>query len=312
MRRYRYLAWFFLLLAALACNLPQEGVGEVQETTPTEAVEMPSAPSPTLEPEPSREGFSTPPLDIALMQEITIPPMGWEGIGCEAATGPGMALVDQFYDQRMLCLYDFPTTLGSQPITIELTGPANEVFTETLNLVEQEGRVRVIGASSGESIGYISNEPPAIGIGLTFVAGMPEGTWVVRAANADGSIEVSDSVQLTHQTSLVSVLPAPLPHNPLTPIPIINLRDDGIVTIIGVRFTPGKEVFVGLYTEISAESSTFAPAYGTTVVVDSSGVFVTEFAVTLGIPEGIYSVAYGESLDSMIIHPLVRRIEVNR
>jgi hypothetical protein len=320
-RHHLYLAAAFLLVAALACNMPQADTGGTEQTTeaPPQTEEQP----PDDEPAPSTVSafVGSPSLDVSTLPILAVPVAGAEGGFCmETHDAPAISIVYVLNDAQRLCLYNFPTAPDSPDFTLTMTAPDGTSHTETFSYAEGDYGVEVIGATGGLSGAVMGDMgegmPDSISVRISTVASVPAGEWMVSASASDGSFSVAPTpITIERYGDLVSVLNNPT-GNPFELPPTIGHSGDTL-DVIGVGFDPNTTLTVAFYLPDPALGETefgtprLAPMYVTTVTTDAEGGFQTAFAVGDDAPIGTYfTVAEPTIAPEMFVDPFTGRFSI--
>lgn len=317
-RRFMWIAVCGPAVFTLACNLPLAGTEEGQpeattETVPEPAIEVTATPA--VAPE---GGFvGAPAVDVSTLPHLAIPATGIGGIFCDATpTGPGVSVTPIISDLNQLCLYNFPTAAGSQPVSVTLTDPTGESYTASFSYAAREDGSVYLADWRGESAGYIDDgtsgftTTPHLAITFLASANMPAGAWTASAQTADGSVTVPPTpITVERQGEVISIVRSP-DSGPFE-YPAQNTFTAGeTLYIFGAGFDPGAALVFALYYQDPANPTsefgtpTLTPLYAAQVTPDGSGNFNLQFVVGASTPAGTYFTTAAPAItDQLFINP---------
>jgi hypothetical protein len=270
-------------------------------------------------------GFLTGAIDAATLPKLSAPGGGVVPPRCEEnPTGPAIRLVTiTGLEHHALCLYNFPATVDSPAITLELTSPRGVTFRDTYSFSRTDYGIELIGAA-GTSGGWVQSEesfgspglPTVPEVSISAAANVPTGPWTVNVSTADGSGSVQDAtVTLTYDG------PFALPVQDLIHNPLERARSDyttgEVALIAGAGYPANTEITVAIYyyepePEVDEGGMPYAvPRYAAKVTTDSAGTFLLEFVVGENMTRGDYHVvAKTEFKAGDWIDPIVGRLHI--
>lgn len=344
-KRIVIIAMLALALAALACNLP--GVATPNDfptppgtiTAPADTgadsqpatdqaaptAESPATPAPTIDP---LGGFVTGTvIDAATLPDLIFPAGGLGLVYCdEQASAPAIAVTPVLLGQHVLCLLNFPTTAGSQPVTVTLTDSLGNTFVEVFTYATDQGGYVVLNNSKGAFGGWVVDEAsgmvgpdtsPQLVLSLHTSAGLLTGTWTASAATQDGSINVPDTPIVIEHFDAFTTTTSDADLNPWYP-PNTGFKPGDTVYVFGVGYQPGAAITVAFYwhDEAAVDPNTgtgpLRPKYATVIAADGEGRFRVEFRVGEQMPKGgYYTVALPQITPDTIANPFTGTFTVN-
>jgi hypothetical protein len=286
-----------MILASIACSLITVGIEEeptISNATPTPLADQltPEAPAtPTaLVPE---GGFIT----GALLDTATLP--HGQRVGQD---GPGMMGVQCIGDNTKpsiglrygtLCLNNFPTAPDSPGFTVTLVDPTGRSFSETFTynqdeIVNSRG-IQVGRAQDRDDIESLLAEGLTANMGvymeLYMPANLPSGDWLVSANTQDGSINVEPTtITLSGDDYMHANVLVDLSTNPFINHPKVFTNNETIY-LVGQGYPPNTAITIAFYqadpstTTLQGMPEFYTAKYATSVTIDNTGSFQTQFIV---------------------------------
>lgn len=284
------------------------------------AAEEPVAEELTAE-EPAAETIEIPPFvetnggfNAAYREVNDIPslpmPLGAMGpIPCEQSPEMEFFSLNSIHEsEKLLCVWGYPLEVGSPPLTLTLTAPDGQTYTDTFTIEAGESTPNVIN-SSGEVVGFVDeviSPAPVIMINLNFSANLPGGFWEIGGTNGDFS--TGGAFTIERQEPFVSILESTSANGPFDSFDTYGTFFDtgDRVPIAGTGYAPNSEVVIAAYIPLEPDPETGALIYtapfAATVTTDENGNFQTEFIVGEATMNGEF-VIVADPLSREWIHP---------
>jgi hypothetical protein len=277
---------------------------EIAPAEPT-AAEAPVEEAPAAE-EPAAETFELPPFvetnggfnapyrEVNDLPSLPMPVGGAMPPACEQSPEMEVFSVNSVFEaEKFLCVYGYPQEIGSPPLTLTLTAPDGQSYTETFTIEQGESLLNLVN-SAGEASGFVDDyisPAPVIMINLNFSANLPGGTWEVEGTNGD--FGAGGSFVVERQEPFVSILDSASANGPFDSFDTYRTTFDtgDRVPIAGTGYTPNTEIVIAAYIPLPEPDPEtgmlqYTAPFAATITTNANGNFQTEFIVGEGTMNG--------------------------
>lgn len=309
------------LEAGATSGIPTVDIVPTDIVPPTADLPAPAEAAPT-EAAAGVGSFSTGDEGVADLPTLQLPATGIGPSFCnpEADSEPGFELIDAVADFKTLCVFGFDTSAGGPPITLVMTAPDGQIFTEVLSVVDNEGSLDIIAEGrANPPVGFISTGfpgediPPYHQLGLNFTGDLPAGAWSVSAT--DGTLSATTLVEVTFSKPYTTVSDGPPGVGPLYQPDVFDtgISQSRPAFIAGRDYPANTDLRVAVYYELESLEGEllYDPLLSTTVTTDADGMFETIFTPGSETPSGaFYALVYPDDTVDGLIDPFVGRFQV--
>ncbi len=239
-------------------------------------------------------GFNAPYREVNDLPVLQMPAGGAMPPPCEQSDEMEPYILTQtFENSQFLCVFAFPLEVGSPPLTLTLTDPNGQAYTETFTLEQGTDMIDLIN-SAGEKAGFVDDflsSQPVIMVWLDFSADLPGGTW--QALGENGEMGTAGSFVIEHLKPFISILDTLATNGPFHNFNAYStLFDTGDrVQIAGTGYTPDTDFVIAAYIPMPDHDPetgmmTYTAPFAATITTDANGNFLTEFIVGEGTMSG--------------------------